>query len=211
MLRPLEEDPAVPAAGGMTILGLDNLRSRVFALTWFYKLEDEGAAVEQRNHIHANNMVVRRSFFLQHPFPELPAFKQGQTVWQEDLRRAGYRLPVTAEARLVHAPPTATPYWSKRAWHQGGDRDFTVVRRFGSFRPLRLLLAPLTSARMLLRALGRIVTRRHRVQLPLWAVPFAFALATAYELCALGGQLTSALYRSPAAQPATRPLSSVAD
>jgi hypothetical protein len=42
-------------------------------------------------------------------------------------------------------------------------------------------------------------------------VPFAFALATAYELCALGGQVTSALHRSPAMHPAGRPLSSAAD
>lgn len=210
ILRPLE-DPAVPAAGGMTILGLDNLRSRVFALTWFYKLEGEGAEAEKRGYIHANNVAVRRRFFLQHPFPELPAFKQGQKVWQDELRRAGYRLPVTAEAKLIHAPPTATPYWAKRAWNQGGDRDFVAARRFGGSRLVRLVLAPLTGARMWLRALGRIVTRRRRVELPLWAVPFAFALATAYELCALAGQVTSALHRSPGTQPSAAPLGSAAD
>jgi len=192
MLAPFA-DPEVVAAGGMTVLGLDNLMSRVFALTWFNPLEHEGERAERRQHAHANNLAVRRTFFLQHPFPSLSAFKQGQTVWQEDLRAAGFKIPITAKARLVHAPPTAIDYWPKRAWHEGGDRDFTVARRYGTNRLLRLLAVPAASLRASVRAVGRILAHGHRVELPLWGYGPAVAVALAYQLCAGAGHLVGVL------------------
>jgi hypothetical protein len=190
MLEPFT-DPEVIGVGGMTLLGLDTLMSRVFALTWFNPLEHEGERAERRQHAQANNIAVRRDFFLQHPFPSLTAFKQGQTVWQEDLRAAGFKIPITAKARLVHAPPTAIDYWPKRAWHEGGDRDFTVARRYGASRALRLLAVPAATLRAMGRGVGRIFAYGHRVKLPLWGYAPAVAVVLAYQLCACAGQLTS--------------------
>lgn len=185
------DDPEVVAVGGMTLLGIDTLMSRVFALTWFYLLPHEGAKAERKQYVHANNMGVRRDFFLQHPFPALAAFKQGQTVWQQDLRHAGFKIPVTAQAQVVHAPPTEFGYWTKRAWQEGGDRDFSIARRYGASRLLRMLLAPVATARMAGRNIGRIVALGHRVKLPFWAYPLAVGVALAYQLCAFAGQLQS--------------------
>lgn len=195
MLRAFD-DPEVVAVGGMTLPGVDTLMSRIFALTWFHLLPHEGAKVERKQHVHANNMGVRRDFFLQHPFPALAAFKQGQTVWQQDLRRAGFKIPVTAEAQVVHAPPTEFGYWTKRAWQEGGDRDFTIARRYGTSRILRFLLAPAATARGAGRSLGRIVAQGRHVSLPFWAYPFAMGVALSYQLCAFGGQLASVVKHS---------------
>lgn len=195
MLRAFD-DPEVVAVGGMTLPGVDTLMSRIFALTWFHLLPHEGAKVERKQHVHANNMGVRRDFFLQHPFPALAAFKQGQTVWQQDLRRAGFKIPVTAEAQVVHAPPTEFGYWTRRAWQEGGDRDFTIARRYGASRVLRLLLAPAATARMAGRSIGRIFAQGRKVSLPLWAYPLAVGVALAYQLCAFAGQVVSVVRHS---------------
>ena len=182
-------DADVVGVGGMTVLGIDNLMSKIFALTWFNPLAHEGERAERRNYAQANNIAVRRGFFLQHPFPKLAAFKQGQTVWQEDLRAAGCKIPITAKARLVHAPPTAIDYWPKRAWQEGGDRDFTVARRYGSSRALRLLAVPAATLRAMGRGIKRVFTLGHRVKLPLWGYLPAVGVVLAYQLCACGGQL----------------------
>jgi hypothetical protein len=190
------DDPQVVAVGGMTLPGIDTLMSRIFALIWFHLLPHEGDKVERKQHVHANNMGVRREFFLRHPFPALAAFKQGQTVWQQELRRAGYKIPVTAKAQVVHAPPTEFGYWTRRAWQEGGDRDFTLARRYGPSRLLRLLLAPAATARMAGRGIGRIFAQGRKVSLPLWAYPLAVGVALAYQLCAFSGQLVSVVRHS---------------
>ncbi|HKY94906.1 MAG TPA: hypothetical protein VJL84_06345, partial [Kiloniellales bacterium] len=73
----------------------------------------------------------------------------------------------------------------------GGDRDFSIARRYGASRLLRMLLAPVATARIAGRSIGRIVALGHRVKLPFWAYPLAVGVALAYQLCAFAGQLQS--------------------
>jgi len=62
LLQPFA-DPEVMAVGGFTVLGYDNLVSKVMALSWIFNLRSERQQTLARHKIHANNCAFRTEFF----------------------------------------------------------------------------------------------------------------------------------------------------
>lgn len=195
LLKPFA-DPEVMAVGGFTVLGYNNLVSKVMALSWIFNLRSEREQTLKRHKIHANNCAFRTAFFQQNPWPDLPAFKKQCGFWIRDIERRGIKWVRTVDAMTVHAPQPGIPFLTWRAWTAGLDRDFQGAHTISMAKGRRVLFAFEFWARKCWRATRRIVGKRQEVDLPLWQVPAALLLAYGYYTIVLTAQLWSALTQS---------------
>lgn len=195
LLAPFE-DPEVMAVGGFTVLGYDNLLSKVLALIWIFHLRGDRAVTHQRFKINANNCAFRTAFFQANPWPDLPAFKKQCGFWLRDIDRRGIKWVRTVEPMTVHAPHPGLGFYVWRAWTAGTDRDFQAYHAGHSTRPRRLGFAFWFWLKRSLRSSQRILFRGHEVALPWWQMPAALALAYLYFTTLLAGELYGALTRT---------------
>lgn len=174
------DTPGVDVVGGAVYIGpLNTLVDRAFAAFWFFPMRREAVAgLTTVQHLFANNMAMRRDFFLAHPFPEDREVTRGQcTVWAADLKRQGLSLWRDPTARVAHPAPEGFVF--KRGLMRGHDR-YLRGRAAGSLRRGALL----TSLRMVtyevVRAVKNIFRRRRGVGLRWFEVPGAVAVALYY-------------------------------
>ncbi len=192
-------DPEVMAVGGFTVLGHNNLLSRVMALIWIFHLRSEREITKRRKKINANNCAFRTAFFKANPWPDLPAFKKQCGFWLRDIEKRGIRWVRTVDAMTVHAPHPGIEFLTWRAWTAGLDRDFQACQTVTRTRFGRLGFALWFWFKKSLRATHRIITKGREVDLPLWQLPPALALAYFYHTVLLAGELWGALTRRYAA------------
>jgi Glycosyl transferase family 2 len=201
LLKPFE-DAEVMAVGGFTILGHNNLVSRVMALIWTFNLRSEHEITLRRKKIHANNCAFRTEFFQANPWPDLPAFKKQCGFWLRDIDRRGIKWVRTTAAMTVHAPQPGISFLIWRAWIAGCDRDVQTYYTVSPSRCLRLGFAVYHWLKKCWRSTRRIVTKGHEVQLPMWQMPAALFLAYGYDTILFAAQVVAALtrgYAPPAA------------
>lgn len=197
-------DPEIMAVGGFTVLGYNDLLSKVMALLWLFDLPSESVETVKRKKIHVNNCAVRTAFFRQHPFPELPgAFKKQCGFWLREVDRLGFKWVRTTDAMVVHAPHPRTSFVAWRAWKMGMDGDFQMFHLVSRFRLRRLGAAFALPGKKLFRAWTRIWTKGSEVGLPAYQRPLAMLLALGFYSSMLAGQFGSALFRSFQTLPAT--------
>lgn len=194
LLKPFER-PEVMAVGGFTMLGYNNLVSKVMALTWIFNLKSERDRTEKRHKIHANNCAFRTAFFQANPWPDLPAFKKQCGFWIRDIEARGIPWVRTADAVTIHAPQPGIPFLTWRAWTAGLDRDYQGAQTISQSKLRRLLFAFEFWLKKSWRATRRIVGKGHEVDLPVWQMPAALFLAYGYYLILLAGQLYAASTR----------------
>lgn len=200
-------DPEIAVVGGFTVLGCNDLYSKMMALTWIFDLPSECDETLQRRKIHVNNCAVRTDVFRQHPFPRLPgAFKKSCGFWLREIDRSGVKWVRTADATVVHAPHPRMSFVLWRAWKMGQDHDFQVFHLVSRSRLRRLGAAYLLPGKKLLRACKRISTRGDEVGLPTYQRPLAMLLASMFHASMFVGQLTSALFRQFERLPSAEPL-----
>jgi hypothetical protein len=188
-------DPEVMAVGGFTVLGYNNLLSRVMALIWIFHLRSEREKTKGRKKINANNCAFRTAFFKANPWPDLPAFKKQCGFWLRDIEKRGIRWVRTVDAMTVHGPHPGIKFLTWRAWTAGLDRDFQACQTVTPTRVGRLGFALRFWLKKSMRATQRIVTKGHEVDLPPWQIPAALALAYFYHTVLLAGELWGALTR----------------
>ena len=197
-------DPEISAVGGFTVLGCNDLLSKVMALIWLFNLPSESVETVKRRKIHVNNCAVRTAFFRQHPFPELPgAFKKQCGFWLREIDRLGFKWVRTADAMVVHAPHPRISFVAWRAWKMGMDGDFQMFHLVSRSRLRRLGSAFVLPNKKNLRAWNRIWTKGREVDLPVYQRPLAILLSLCFYSSMLAGQLGSALFRSFQDLPAT--------
>lgn len=194
LLKPFS-DADVMAVAGLTVLGHNNLLSRMMALTWIFSLPSERDSTAQRKKINANNCAFRTAFFRANPWPDLPAFRKACGFWLRDIDRRGIKWVRTAEAMTVHAPQPGMPFLMWRAWMAGRDRDLQGYHTVRPSRLGRLRFATHFWLKKCWRSTCRIVTRGHEVQLPFWQMPAALLLAYGYYTILFAAQMASALTR----------------
>ena len=195
-------DPKVMAVGGFTVLGFDNLVSKVMALTWIFNLRSERSKTLDRDKIHANNCAFRTDFFRANPWPDLPAFKKQCGFWIRDIQRRGIPWVRTAEAMTIHAPQPGVRFLAWRAWTAGLDRDYQAAQTSTPSRLGRLGYAFKFWAKKCSKSARRIVSKRREVELPAWQVPVAIVLAWSYWTTVLVAELYAAATRRYEALPA---------
>jgi hypothetical protein len=188
-------DPEIVAVGGFTVLGYDDFLSKTFALSWIFNLRDEREKTVKRHKIHANNCAVRTAFFLEHPFPDLPAFKKQCGFWLSDLSARGFRFARTADAMTVHAPHPGYRFLAWRAWTMGMDRDYQAFQTETRSRLGRVGFAFGFFGKKVGKSWARIARKGRKVDLPVWQRPAAMAVALGFYGVGLAGEIKSALTR----------------
>lgn len=197
-------DPTVIAVGGFTVLGCNDLLSKVMALIWLFNLPSESVETVKRRKIHVNNCAVRTGFFRQHPFPDLPgAFKKQCGFWLREIDRLGFKWLRTADAMVVHAPHPRTSFVVWRAWKMGMDNDFQMFHLVSRSRLRRIGWAFVLPGKKSFWAWNRIWKRGREVDLPAYQHPLAMLVSLVFYSSMLAGQLCSALIRSFPTLPAT--------
>ncbi len=204
LLAPFD-DPEIMAVGGFTVLGYNNLLSRVMALIWIFNLRSERESTRRRKKINANNCAFRTAFFNANPWPDLPAFKKQCGFWLRDIERRGFRWTRTVDAMTVHAPHPGLSFLLWRAWTAGLDRDYQAMHGVSGVRLWRLGFAVWFWIKKSLRSGQRIITKGHEVQLPTWQIPAALLLAFGYHTVLFAGEIWGALTRRYKPLPDVRP------
>jgi len=189
-------DTSVMAVGGITVLAHEDLLSRTLALTWIFRLAEEREATARVHGIYANNTAVRTAFFRDNPFPALKAFKKQCVFWLGHITAQGYRYVRVPDALTIHAPHPSFRFMVWRAWMTGLDRDFKGYHTKSLSRPGRITYAFTSFAKGLARAWSRILRKRRSVELPVWQVPAAMAIAAAFFAVVFIGQLAAAANRT---------------
>lgn len=189
-------DPEVMAVGGFTVLGYNDLLSRVFALIWIFHLRGDREVTLKRHKINANNCAFRTSFFQANPWPDLPAFKKQCGFWLRDIERRGIRWVRTADAMTVHAPHPGYAFVLWRAWTAGSDRDYQAFEKVGNSHLRRLGFATWFWLKRCARSTQRIVFRGHEVELPVWQIPAALLIAYGYWTTLFVNEVITALTKT---------------
>jgi hypothetical protein len=174
--------PDVNLVAGATYIDHRNLLGKAFAVNWFFPLRPDGGSLVKTKKLYANNMAVRRSFYLKHPFPEVPGTSRGSCVVLCD-RLAALKIPVhmAPGALASHPAPNGMGHLVPRALAQGRDR--VIRERFLGHRWQQSWLAGcIRLPRHLLGVVWKTIRFGRRVDLSLWQSPAAIAIACFYYL-----------------------------
>lgn len=194
LLRPFA-DPQIMAVGGFTVLGYDDFLSKTFALSWIFDLASERDKTVKREKIHANNCAVRTTWFQQHPFPDLPAFKKQCGFWIRDFTARGFKYTRTADAMTVHAPHPGYKFLLWRAWTMGMDRDYQAFQTGTRSRVGRFGYAFEFFGGKVGKSWGRIIAKGKQVELPVWQRPAAMLVTLGFYGVSLVAEIASAFGR----------------
>src|SRR5262245_37303358 len=88
LLRELDI-PDVCIVGGETYHATDTLYDKLFAAFWVFSPKPAPRGIYRYKHFYANNLAVRRHFFLAHPFPDAAAYRGQCAQLAKSLRNQG--------------------------------------------------------------------------------------------------------------------------
>jgi hypothetical protein len=193
LLQPLLEDPSLNVVAGTSYIDPVDFTGKAFALSWLFPLRSKHSYTDRKaKSFHANNLALRKDYFLNNPFPEMP---HGMTrgacgMLAARMRSQGQVICRQHAAKVSHPPPNGLSHTLVRAIAEGRDGAFKE-RTSGNrvawfFKVVRKFVRKIFN-----RAVFRVIRDRGEVGLPLWQVPFAVLLMLGYYLLALvGGIMT---------------------
>ena len=189
LLQPLLDDKHLNVVAGTSYIDPVDFTGKAFALSWLFPLRSRHGHIDrQAKSFHANNLALRRAYFLENPFPEMP---HGMTrgacgMLAARMRSQGQVICRQHAAKVSHPPPNGLSHTLVRAIAEGRDGAFkeriSGNRVTWLFRVMRKFVRKIFN-----RAVFRVIRDRREVGLPLWQVPFAVLLMLAYYLLALVG------------------------
>jgi glycosyltransferase involved in cell wall biosynthesis len=172
--------PDVNLLIGTTYIDYRDLLGKTFALNWFFPLRSGGGPPARARGLIVSNMAVRRKFYLEHPFPEIPGTSRGSCVVLGN-RLADSQIPVyvAPDALASHPAPNGMRHLVPRALAQGRDR---VIREryLGNRWQQSWLSGCIRLLRHLLGSVWKTISGRSGVGLSLRQVPAAIAIAWFY-------------------------------
>ncbi len=172
--------PNVNLAVGATYIDTRDLLGKAFALNWFFPLRPNTGELARTQRISANNFVVRRNFYLQHPFPAIPGTSRGScVVLGERLIDLQIPMHIAPGALASHPAPNRMAHLVPRALAQGRDR---VIREryLGNKWQQHWLTGCVRLPRHLLGSVWKTIRGRQHVGLSWWQTPVAIAIAWLY-------------------------------
>lgn len=195
ILQPLLADNTIKVVAGTSYIDPENFFSKAFALSWIFPLRS------RHNHIdataksfHANNLALRKEFFLANPFPAMPDGVTRGACGQlaAKIKSQGETIYRQHPARVSHPPPNGLVHTVVRGLAEGRDAVFKMkpANKLVLFGQVVLKFI----RRIFNRALFRTVRNHKLVGMPLWQVPGAVLLMTAYYLIAMAGGIMAVLF-----------------
>lgn len=187
------DDPAVLVVGGETYHATDTLHDKLFAAFWTFGVRAPSKGLYSYKNFYANNVAMRRSLFLEHPFPDAPSNRGQCSALARELRAAGIKIYRQGDSRVSHPPPVGWRTFVARALCQGYDAIYWK-RRDG---PVKALFSanPLASAwrfvRNCVNAGKRVFARSRRVGLGFFGTFAAILVGVGFYFVKLVGELVS--------------------
>lgn len=172
--------PGVNLVIGATYIDHRDLLGKTFAVNWFFPLRPTGDSLVKTRRLYVNNMAVRRSFYLDHPLPDIPGTSRGSCVVLGDqLAELKKTVHMAPGALAAHPAPNGIAHLVPRALAQGRDR--VIRERYLDNRWQQSWLAGcIRLPRHLLGVVWKTISCRRRVGLSLWQTPAAIAIAWFY-------------------------------
>lgn len=193
MLSPLR-DPEVKVVAGHAYVTPDDFLSRVFALIWFFPLRADVIETRPTKSFFANGVLFRRETYLQYPFEPIPGTSRGACVLlAKRLDRAGVKMLLNTAAQAGHPPPVGMKVFLLRGIAQGRD-DLLMNRTPERAGKGTIFHSIARIIRWQFKALRNIVLRHGRVGLPMWQVPAALLISSAFAFLLTAGDLGTRLF-----------------
>lgn len=191
------EDPAIDIVAGNSYIDPVGLVGKVFALTWFFPLRSDDGPVRRTRSLFANNLAMRKTVCLQHPFPDLGATSRGAClVLASQLTEANIPVFYNPRARVTHPAPNGFAHFCRRALAQGRDRVLRE-RTYGNRWSASWLASVSRLARHWAGSTWKVCAGFRRVSLQPFLIPAAVAIAACYYLLYWVGEMMTHL-RIPA-------------
>lgn len=184
------DDPQVEVVCGNCFLDTGDLVSKAMALTWFFPLRDDREVLVRQNWFFANNVAFRREVAIAYPFAPLAGSSRvACRLLARRLTASGRGLFVNTAARVSHPAPNGLRHLLLRGLVQGRDNVLfdRESGRGGAIESARRAVG------MQFRAWKRVLRHRRRVNLSVFAVPAALAIASIYYACCAVGDAATRL------------------
>ena len=198
LTAPLLADPNCVAAAGTTHIKPGSSVDAAFAAGWFFPLPADVKPRRNVKYFFANNVAFRRSYFVEHPFPDMPegVTRGACSSLARQMARENHKISYQPAARAWHPPPNGLDHFVKRALAQGRDDACnepaeTVLGKLGrmSFALGRLVVVPVRTA-------WRIALNRRHLKAGLLTPVYGAGIMLAYSTLQFAGLLIA--YTAPA-------------
>lgn len=193
MLAPMN-DPQCQIVAGHAYLDPERLVGRTFALVWFFPLRSDVARIEPTSWFFANCVAFRRECFLAHPYVLIAGSARGAcTQLAAELSAAGIPILLNTAAQVSHPAPNGLRHLFLRGLAQG--RDELLKSRLQNHAGLASLSHSVAwICKWELRAMRKIILNHRRVGMPMWQVPAAMLIATAFWMLFPVGDIATRLF-----------------
>lgn len=131
------DDPDAEVVGSHCWIDGEDLVSRAYALFGTFPLREEEPPRPEAGGAFLNSMGVRARVIREHPFPELPLFRNSAHLWRKSIRRAGVDVRQAPGARVIHPAPPGVGALLRRSLADG--HDHYASRRVEGHGPPRAL------------------------------------------------------------------------
>lgn len=186
------DNPDVCIVGGETYHAMDTLYDKLFAAFWVFAPKPPMRGLYRYKNFYANNLAVRREFFLAHPFPDAAAYRGQCAQLAKSLRDQGYDIYRQSCSTVAHPPPQPGRTFVVRALCRGHDAVYWKGRyRFGALLHTNPAASLWRWARELWQVLVKVATRARAVGLGPLGVVAAIGMGFAYYSCKLVGELVA--------------------
>lgn len=184
LVEPLFDNNEIKVLAGNTYLDSQSLKSKAFALAWFFNLRADENNIGIRNQgFQANNVAFRKEIITTYPFPEMPegVTRKSCVMLAKQLEREGIPIWTNTAAQVSHPAPNGFYHFFIRALAQG--RDTLLCDHNNKF----LVFLKDFYMTKIISSCVKITINGKKVNLPFWQVPVAIGIMTTYYTAALTG------------------------
>jgi glycosyltransferase involved in cell wall biosynthesis len=184
LVDPLFENKDIKVLAGNTYLDYQSLKSKAFALAWFFNLRADENYIGIRNQgFQANNVAFRKDIITAYRFPAMPegVTRKSCVMLAKQLEGEGIPIWTNTGAQVSHPVPNGFYHFFIRALAQG--RDTLLYDHHNKF----LMFLKDFYMTKIVSSCIKIIFNGKKVNLPYWQAPIAMGLMMTYYTVALTG------------------------
>ena len=189
LVAPLFKNKDIKVLAGNTYLEYQSLKSKAFALAWFFNLRTDNHNFGIRNQrFQANNVAFRKEIITAYPFPAMPegVTRKSCVMLAKQLEREGIPVWTNTGAQVSHPAPNGFHHFLIRALAQGRDTLLYDHPGFPAFF-IEFYVKKMISSPV------KIIVNRKYADLPIWQAPVAMGIMFTYYTLALAGAVITSV------------------